>query len=60
MDASEIMINDAKICYEYLYLDTKSAALSNSISYVLTGFNYILRTIVIIAVTWVGYATETE
>lgn len=38
----------------------KSSALSSSISYVLTGFNYILRTVVIMAVTWIGYKTETE
>jgi len=43
-----------------LKLKAKSDALSNSISYVLTGFNYIIRTVVIIAVTWIGYPTETE
>jgi hypothetical protein len=37
----------------------KSYILSTSFSYILIGFNYVLRTIVIAVVVWIGYATQT-
>jgi hypothetical protein len=49
----------AEICYEYLKLDAKATVLSSSFSYILIGFNYILRTVVIMVVSWIGYATQT-
>lgn len=47
------------ICYTYLKLSFKATILSSSLSYILIGFNYILRTIVIMVVTKIGYATQT-
>jgi len=47
------------ICYEYLKLSMASMILSTSFSYILIGFNYVLRTVVIMVVTKIGYATFT-
>jgi len=47
------------ICSKYLALSMKSYILSTSFSYILIGFNYVLRTIVIAVVVWIGYATQT-
>lgn len=47
------------ICKTYLKLDTKAFILGESFSYLIVGFNYVLRTITIMVVTWVGYATQT-
>jgi hypothetical protein len=49
----------ANICGEYLYLVAKSVTLTNSMKYILTGFNMAIRMIVIGIVTWIGYPTET-
>lgn len=48
-----------EICYTYLSLDAKATILTSSFSYILIGFNYVLRTIVIMVVEWIGYATQT-
>jgi hypothetical protein len=50
---------DEPICGEYLKLWGVSYALSTSMKYVLTIFNYLIRLVVITTVTWIGYATET-
>lgn len=51
--------NDQPMCYDYLHLMIKVITYSSSLKYVLTGFNYLLRTFVIAVVTWIGYATNT-
>lgn len=48
-----------EICYDYIKLATRALLMAKSMSYVLVAFNYILRTIVIMVVTWIGYATQT-
>lgn len=50
---------DMPICYAYLKLSTWATILQTSFSYLLIGFNYVLRTVVIMVVTKIGYATYT-
>jgi len=49
----------APICKSYLELSFKSMILGYSFSYILIGFNYVLRTVVIAVVCWIGYSTQT-
>ena len=48
------------ICEEYAGLAFKVYLLTSALSYILIGVNYILRTICIMLVDWIGYDTETE
>lgn len=50
---------DTPMCMDYLKLMIKVVTYSESLKYVLTIFNYILRTVVIMVVTWIGYSTNT-
>ena len=51
--------DEVPMCATYLKLVFKTIAFSNSLKYVLAIFNFVIRTIVIMAVTWIGYATNT-
>ena len=48
-----------KICNEYSYIKITVFVMLNSLKYFITGVNYILRTICIKLVAWIGYPTET-
>ena len=49
-----------QICDSYYTQVTWNLLLVNGLSYVLTGINFILRTVCIMLIDWVGFATETE
>ena len=49
-----------KICSVYDYLMTKTYFMSKSVGYIITGTNFVLRTLLITIVAWIGYATETK
>ena len=51
---------DVAYCGEYLELTLKTTGITLSISVFLSTFNYIIRTIAIIMITWVGYNTQTK
>lgn len=48
------------ICATYNSSVTWNFLLVNGLSYVLTGINFILRTVCIMLINWVGFNTETE
>ena len=53
-------VDDEPICDAY-YSDAMSVYFwTTALSYLLIGINYILRTVCIMLVDWIGYATETE
>lgn len=47
------------ICWDYQYKVYEVYIMLNSLKYFITGVNYILRTICISLVAWIGYKTET-
>lgn len=49
-----------KICVEFLSLITEVFIWLNSLKYFITGVNFVLRTVCILLVAWIGYPTETE
>ncbi len=49
-----------QICESYYSTVTWNLLLVNGLTYVLTGINFILRTVCIMLIDWVGFATETE
>jgi len=51
---------EVKVCYKYFGEVRWNYLLVNGLSYVLTIINFILRTICIALIDWVGFATETE
>ena len=51
--------NNVPMCKEFLQIALKAYTLKSVASYSLTIFNIILRTVVIAAVTWIGYSTQT-
>ena len=48
-----------KICSEYEYIKIEVFVWLNSLKYFITGVNFVLRTICIKLVAWIGYPTET-
>ena len=48
------------ICKEFESIQTEVFLWLNSLKYFITGVNYILRTVCILLVAWIGYPTETE
>mmetsp|Transcript_33793 Transcript_33793/g.44587 ORF Transcript_33793/g.44587 Transcript_33793/m.44587 type:complete len:597 (-) Transcript_33793:841-2631(-) len=52
--------SDVEICGEYMDLVGKVTLLTSMLSYLLIGLNYVLRTVCIMMVDWIGYPTETE
>jgi len=51
---------NALICSEYLSIKTEVFLWINSLKYFITGVNFVLRTICIALVAWIGYPTETQ
>ena len=49
-----------QICNEYRSIAFEVFIWLNSLKYFITGVNYVLRTVCIKLVTWIGYPTETE
>ena len=50
----------AKICKEYESITIEVFLWLNSLKYFITGVNFVLRTVCIKLVTWIGYPTETQ
>jgi len=50
----------ALICSEFSEIQTTVFLWLNSLKYFITGVNFILRTVCILLVAWIGYPTETE
>jgi hypothetical protein len=48
------------MCGDYFELIIKATTFKTALEYSLTIFNVILRYIVIFAVDWIGYATQTD
>ena len=48
------------ICQVYNTSVLWNFALVNGLSYILTGINFVLRTVCIMLIDWVGFNTETE
>lgn len=51
--------DNVKMCGEYFEILIKATSFQQGLTYALSLFNQILRYLVIYAVTWIGYATET-
>jgi hypothetical protein len=47
------------ICNSYNSLANKAFLLTESLSYVIVGVNTVIRTIMIMMITWIGYSSET-
>lgn len=62
MAASEAVYGPENVtmCGDYFELIIKATTFKTALEYSLTIFNVILRYIVIFAVDWIGYATQTE
>lgn len=52
--------NNVPMCKEFLEMALKAISLKQVASISLSIFGIILRTIVIAAVTWIGYSTQTK
>jgi hypothetical protein len=48
------------ICNNYVWDQWKSLALSNSVSYMIVGINYVLRLFIIKLIIYIGKDTESE
>lgn len=51
---------NVKICAEYESLQFEIFVWLNSLKYFITTFNFVLRTVCIALVAWIGYPTETQ
>jgi hypothetical protein len=54
------MYNNVAMCGALFELEEKALLFKTCLEYSLTIFNVIIRTIVIYAVTWIGYETQTS
>ena len=52
--------DDQPICKDYYDQVNVVYLMTTALSYLLIGINYILRTVCIMCVDWIGYSTETE
>ena len=59
-DCRDTEYEGEKICDFYKGQVFWNFLLVNGLSYVLTGINFVLRTICIMLIDWIGFATETE
>ena len=51
--------DDVEICYKYADLAATVYYWTSALSYIIIGINYILRTVCIMLVDWIGFSTET-
>jgi len=51
---------NVKICAEYQDIALEVFVWLNSLKYFITGVNFVLRTVCIKLVAWIGYPTETQ
>lgn len=51
--------NNEYICYDYSSIVLRVFVMLNSLKYFITGVNFVLRTVCILLVNWIGYETET-
>lgn len=47
------------MCDDFGDIVLYTMALKQGLAYLITGINFVLRTICIMAITWIGYKTET-